>query len=98
MGDRLVAAMRRIASTWKTNYSQGAKPTLTKLNSETERMAIKSAGLVECKIAGVDIIESSRGPLFIEVNSQPGWKGLQSVAEVDIADEIVGFLLSELKR
>ena len=49
------------------------------------------------KIAGVDIIESSRGPLFIEVNSQPGWKGLQSVAEVDIADEIVGFILSELK-
>ncbi|MGD8544721.1 MAG: RimK family alpha-L-glutamate ligase [Candidatus Bathyarchaeota archaeon] len=98
VGNRLVAAMKRIASTWKTNYSQGAKPTLIKLNPETERMAITSASLVECKIAGVDIIESSRGPLFIEVNSQPGWKGLQSVAEVNIADEIVGFILSEVKK
>jgi len=98
VGDHLVAAMKRIASTWKTNYSQGAKPTLTKLDPETEGMAIKSASLVECKIAGVDIIESSHGPLFIEVNSQPGWKGLQSVAEVNIADEIVSFILSELKR
>jgi ribosomal protein S6--L-glutamate ligase len=61
-------------------------------------MAIKSAKLIECKIAGVDILESPRGPLVVEVNSQPGWRGLQSVTRVNIADEIVDFVLSELKK
>ncbi|MEM2995564.1 MAG: RimK family alpha-L-glutamate ligase [Candidatus Bathyarchaeia archaeon] len=98
VGDRVVAAMRRVANNWKTNYSQGAKPQPIKLDKTLEDLALKSARLIGCKIAGVDILESPRGPLVVEVNSQPGWRGLQSVANVNIADEIVDFLLSELKR
>ena len=98
IGNRVVAAMKRVANTWKTNYSQGAKPVSIKLDKTLEKMAVKSAELIECKIAGVDILESSKGPLFVEVNSQPGWRGLQSVARVNIADEIVDFILSELKK
>jgi RimK family alpha-L-glutamate ligase len=98
IGDRVVAAMRRVASTWKTNYSQGAKPVSIKLDETLEEMAVKSAKLIECKIAGVDILESPRGPFVVEVNSQPGWRGLQSVTKVNVADEIVDFILSELKR
>jgi RimK family alpha-L-glutamate ligase len=98
IGDRVVAAMKRVANTWKTNYSQGAKPASIKLDKTLEEMAAKSAELIECRIAGVDILESSKGPLFVEVNSQPGWRGLQSVARVNIADEIVDFILSELKK
>jgi RimK family alpha-L-glutamate ligase len=97
VGNRVVAAMKRVANTWKTNYSQGAKPVSIKLDKALEEMAVKSASVVECKIAGVDILESSRGPLFVEVNSQPGWRGLQSVTSSNIADEIVDFILSELK-
>jgi len=52
---------------------------------------------VGCEVAGVDILEGSDGPLVIEVNSQPGWKGLQSVGDVDIAEEIVSFVLGRLK-
>ena len=98
VGDRVVAAMRRVANSWKTNYSQGARPEPLKLDKTMEKMAVKSAKLIECKIAGVDILESPRGPLVVEVNSQPGWRGLQSVTRVNIADEIVDFVLSELKK
>jgi RimK family alpha-L-glutamate ligase len=98
IGNRVVAAMKRVANTWKTNYSQGAKPVSIKLDKTLEKMAVKSASLVECKIAGVDILESSRGPLFVEVNSQPGWKGLQSVTSFNVADEIVSFILSESQK
>jgi RimK family alpha-L-glutamate ligase len=98
VGDRVVAAMRRVSNSWKTNYSQGARPEPLTLDKTMEDMAVKSAKLIECKIAGVDILESSRGPLIVEVNSQPGWRGLQSVASVNIADEIVEFVLSKLKK
>ena len=98
IGNHIVAAMKRVANTWKTNYSQGAKPVSIKLDKTLEEMAVKSASLIECKIAGVDILESSRGPLFVDVNSQPGWRGLQSVTSLNIADEIVDFVLSELEQ
>ncbi|NWG10877.1 RimK family alpha-L-glutamate ligase [Candidatus Bathyarchaeota archaeon] len=98
IGDRVVAAMRRVSNSWKTNYSQGARPERLELDKVMENMAVKSAKLIECKIAGVDILESPKGPLVVEVNSQPGWRGLQSVASVNIADEIADFVLSELKK
>jgi RimK family alpha-L-glutamate ligase len=96
--NRVVAAMRRIGQDWKTNYSQGARPESINLDKRLEEMAVKSSALIECKIAGVDILESPDGPVVVEVNSQPGWKGLQSVTQVCIADRILDFVLSELKK
>jgi len=98
VGDRVVAAMKRLADSWKTNYSQGAKPSRIELEKTYEDIAIRSAKSIDCKIAGVDILESRSEPVVVEVNSQPGWRGLQSVASVSIAGEIVDFVLSELKK
>ena len=98
IGDQLVASMRRVAEGWKTNYSRGAKPAPATISKEFEELAIKSAKAVGCKIAGVDILEGPQGPRIVDVNSQPGWKGLQVVAKVNIAEEIVSFVLSELKK
>jgi RimK family alpha-L-glutamate ligase len=95
---RVIASMRRVAGGWKTNCSQGAKPAPTKISKEFEELAIKSAKAVGCKIAGVDILEGPEGPRIVDVNSQPGWKGLQAVTKVNIAEEIVNFMLSELKK
>jgi len=98
IGDRVVAAMRRVATGWKTNYSQGARPAPTKLSKEFEALAVKASNAVGCKISGVDILEGPDGPKICDVNSQPGWKGLQVVTKVNIAEEIVNFMLSELKK
>jgi RimK family alpha-L-glutamate ligase len=98
VGGRVVAAMRRVAEGWKTNYSRGARPTPTTLSKEFEELAVKSAKAVGCKVAGVDILEGPDGPCIVDVNSQPGWKGLQIVTKISIADEIVDFMLTELKR
>ncbi len=94
----VIAAMRRVAEGWKTNYSQGAKPAPITLDSSLEDLAVKAARAVGCKIAGVDILEGPVGPMIVDVNSQPGWKGLQMVTKVNIAEEIVTFIVSELKR
>ena len=94
---RVVAAMKRVGCNWKTNYSQGARPEKVDLDHEIEKLAVKSARSIDCKIAGVDILESPNGPVVVEVNSQPGWRGLQSVTELNIADEIVCFVLSEIE-
>jgi len=94
---RVIAAMHRVASNWKTNVSLGAKPVALSPGEELERLAVKASEVVGCKVAGVDILESEEGPVIIELNSQPGWRGLQSVASVNIAEEIVRFVVSSLK-
>lgn len=96
--DHVIAAMRREADGWKTNYSQGARPAPTTLSKEFEELAVKASKAVGCKISGVDILEGPDGPKICDVNSQPGWKGLQMVTKVNIAEEIVKFVLSELKK
>lgn len=97
VGDRVVASMRRVATSWKTNVSRGAKPVSLKLDEELEELAVKAAQVIGCRIAGVDILDGPRGHVILELNSQPGWRGLQSVTAVNIADEIIRYVMSELK-
>jgi ribosomal protein S6--L-glutamate ligase len=98
LGDQVIASMRRVAQGWKTNYSRGAKPAPAEISHEFKELAVKSAKAVGCKVAGVDILEGPEGPCIVDVNSQPGWKGLQVVSKVNIAEEIVNFVLKELKK
>ena len=97
LGGEVLASMRRVAENWKTNVSQGAAPEPYKPSKEIARLAIKAAETVGCEVAGVDILETEKGPLLIELNSQPGWKGLQSITEVNIADEIVKYVVNKVK-
>ncbi len=97
LGDRVVASMRRVADDWKTNVSLGAKPVALKLDKEMKNLAVKAAKVIGCRVAGVDILEGPEGPLIVELNSQPGWRGLQSVTTINIADEIIQYVLSELR-
>lgn len=98
VGDRVVATMRRVGDSWKTNVGQGSRPVAIRLSGELEALAVKAAEVVDCRVAGVDILESKDGPLIVEVNSQPGWRGLQSVTKVDIADYIVDYVLCEMRK
>jgi tetrahydromethanopterin:alpha-L-glutamate ligase len=90
--------MRRVAQNWKTNVSLGAKPVALNPSKELEDLAVKTAQVIGCKVAGVDIMESQNGLVVIELNSQPGWRGLQSVATVNIAEEIIKYLVSSLSK
>ncbi|MFA5364506.1 MAG: RimK family alpha-L-glutamate ligase [Candidatus Bathyarchaeia archaeon] len=97
IGDRVAASMRRVSPNWKTNVSLGAKPVSIQLSKELEDLAVKAAKVIGCKVTGVDLMEGPNGPVVIEINSQPGWRGLQSVTKINIADEIVSYIVDELK-
>jgi ribosomal protein S6--L-glutamate ligase len=53
--------------------------------------AVKAIGL---DYAGVDIIESDRGPVVLEVNGAPGWQALKQATGVDVAEKIVRHVTS----
>ena len=43
-------------------------------------------------MAGVDLIQSNRGPLVLEVNSSPGLEGIEKATGIDVADEMIQYL------
>jgi glutathione synthase/RimK-type ligase-like ATP-grasp enzyme len=90
--------MYRVAENWKTNVSQGAKPVSHKLGEDMESLVVNAAKAIGCEIAGVDIIEGPNGPLVNEINSQPGFRGLQLTTKVDIAQKIVDHVISKARR
>ncbi len=101
IGDRVIAGMVRKAQRgWKTNISLGGRPIpLTKIPTELEELALKTCKIVECEIAGVDIVRGDDNTLYVlEVNSQPGWRGLQECTRVNIAREIIRYLVEKAKR
>jgi ribosomal protein S6--L-glutamate ligase len=96
MGGKVHAAMRRTGgSDWRTNVAQGGTTERTELSDTAASLAVRAADALGCPIAGVDLLPGPHGELYvIEVNAVPGWKALASTCGVDIATEVVRFLVS----
>ena len=87
---RVIAAMGRKAGTWITNVHQGGAPVPYEPTPEMAALTQAALAAVDADYAGVDLICAADGRLLVlEVNSNPSWRGLQSVTDIDIADTVV---------
>ena len=59
---------------------------------------VKAAKILKLDVAGVDLIQSNRGPLVLEVNSSPGLEGIETATDIDVADEIISFLEDKVEN
>ena len=94
IGGRVVAAMERRAqgNDFKANYSQGGEVLPWKPDRNAEWLALESARILGLDIAGIDLLFDEGGYKICEANSSPGFEGIESCCEVDVAQEIVEFL------
>lgn len=95
---RILAAMTRVGSTWITNVHQGAVPVaMHDIDGETIALALGAAKAIGADYAGVDLIRDQSGrQMVLEINSNPAWKGLQSVTDINIARTIAGDFLDAI--
>jgi ribosomal protein S6--L-glutamate ligase len=94
VGDRVVAAMRRVAQgdEFRSNIHRGGHIEALKLDSEFETAAVRAAQIMGLRVAGVDMLQSDDGPLILEVNSSPGLEGIESATGLDVAGAIIDFI------
>lgn len=94
VGDRVVAAMRRVAQgdEFRSNVHRGGSVEAVTLDPEYERVAVRAAQIMGLKVAGVDMLEGNDGPLVMEVNSSPGLEGIERATNLDIAGAIVDYI------
>ena len=77
---------------FRSNLHRGGKATVIELSKEEEYASIESARALGLKVAGVDMLQSKRGALILEVNSSPGLKGIETATGIDIAGKIIEFV------
>lgn len=83
---RVIAAMTRQGANWVTNIHQGGKARIHHPDAEMTEISMAAMRAVDADYAGIDLIRTPDGELqVLEVNSNPAWRGLQSVADINIA-------------
>ncbi|MCW8980968.1 MAG: 30S ribosomal protein S6--L-glutamate ligase [Altibacter sp.] len=91
---QVVGAMKRQGKEgeFRSNLHRGGQATVIELSDEEEIAALKAAKAMGLGIAGVDMLQSDRGPLILEVNSSPGLEGIEKATGKDIATTIIKYI------
>jgi ribosomal protein S6--L-glutamate ligase len=91
---QVVGAMKRQGKEgeFRSNLHRGGSANVIELSDEEETAALKAARAMGLGVAGVDMLQSSRGPLILEVNSSPGLEGIETATGKDIASIIIKYI------
>lgn len=100
VGDQVVGAMRRQArrGEFRSNLHRGGEGKSIKLDKQYQQAAVDAARCIGLSVCGVDILEGKDGPKVMELNSSPGFEGLERATKKDIAGAIVRHALSLAKK
>lgn len=91
---QVIAAMTRHSANWITNIGRGGRPEPLAADAELRALAVRASTVMGADYAGVDLVRDAEGRLLVlEVNSMPGWRGLQEVSKRSIARGIAASLL-----
>jgi ribosomal protein S6--L-glutamate ligase len=90
----VVGAMKRQGKEgeFRSNLHRGGSANIIQLTDEEENAALRAAKSLGLGICGVDMLQSARGPLILEVNSSPGLEGIEEATKKDIAKTIIRFI------
>jgi len=98
VGDRVAAAMRRVAQgqEFRSNVHRGGIAEPVDLDPRFEEAAVKAAQILGLRVAGVDMLESATGPQIMEVNSSPGLEGIEQATQLDVAGAIIDYIAAQV--
>ncbi len=98
VGDRVVAAMRRVAQgqEFRSNVHRGGIAEPVDLPQEYIDTAVRATQIMGLQVAGVDMLEGSTGPQILEVNSSPGLEGIETCTGLDVAGAVIEYIAAQV--
>ena len=93
VGNKVIASMKRESKTgdFRSNTHQGGEVSAYELPESVKNTAVEAAKIIGLNVAGVDLLISNNGYKIIEINSSPGFEGLEKATGVNVAGEIMKF-------
>ena len=94
VNNKIVGCMMRQApeGEFRANIHRGGEGIPYEINEEIEWLALESAKLMGLDIAGVDLLFDNGSYKICEVNSSPGFNGLETCSKKNIAEYIVQYV------
>ena len=98
IGDRVLTAMYRKSEHWITNTARGGEGELCPITPEIEELCLKATAAVGGGVLAVDLVEHpEKGMVVNEINHTMEFHTMQPVSGIDIAGEIVEYVVSAAK-
>lgn len=96
---QVVGAMKRQGKKgeFRSNLHRGGSANIIKLSHDELKLAMNASKALNLPVCGVDMLQSSRGPLLLEVNSTPGLEGIEAATDRNIAKSIIKFIEENTK-
>ena len=87
---KVVAAIKRTSEggDFRSNLHLGGKATPVRITKEERETAVRAARAFNLNMAGVDLLRSDSGPKVLEVNSSPGFEGIETATKRDLVGKI----------
>lgn len=93
LGERVLAIRRSNPNDWRTNVARGATAEAFNPRDEMVWLARQAAQAVGALWAGVDLLPSRDGRLYVlEINAVPGWRAVAAAHQIDVAAIAIGEL------
>lgn len=94
IGGRAVACMERVAKDgdFKANFSRGGFVRCFEMTPEIKWLATETAKVFGLDIAGIDLLFDGEHFKVCEANSSPGFEGVESCCDIDVAQEMYNFI------
>jgi len=91
---QVVGAMKRQGKEgeFRSNLHRGGLAEIIKLNEAELKVAMNASRALKLPVCGVDMLQSARGPLLLEVNSTPGLEGIETATHRNIARAIITYI------
>lgn len=91
---QVIGAMKRQGKEgeFRSNLHRGGYSDYIKLSESELKLANKAARALRLPVCGVDMLQSKRGPLILEINSTPGLQGIETTTKKNIAKSIITYV------
>jgi len=98
VGGKVIGAMKRESSDgdFRANITRGGGAKPVELDEQMEYLALESTKLLGLDIGGVDLLYDGDGYKICEVNSSPGFNGMEKYTEIRVAEQIVMYVKNKL--
>ena len=98
-GNEIIGAYKRVAKKGekRANIKLGGKAVKYDINEEIKQIAIKVARVIRADICAIDLLEGKDGYYVIEVNINPGIRGMMEATELNIAKRIIDYIYNKIE-
>jgi gamma-F420-2:alpha-L-glutamate ligase len=98
VNNKVVGCMLRQATDddFRANITRGGEGFPYEVNEQIDWLSVESSKALGLDIAGVDLLFQNGGYKICEVNSNPGFEGMEMFTKKNIAGEIVSFIKLKL--